>query len=135
MAYLYDVQTNNGGLTLMIAAIMCMAASPSLAQSVQPDYGKAYGYALRCFVADGVAAPKPEDDPDGVTTKSVREYAHKAFDTAYFMGGKLGYSKDRVSADLDHAQNVELRLMVQNPNYFAQTRSDCVKLGLMPATG
>jgi hypothetical protein len=123
-------------MRLVIAAIICMAAaSPSAAQSTQPDFGKAYSYALRCFVAGGVAAPKPEDDPDGLTTKSVREYAHKAFDAAYFTGGKLGYSKDRISADLDHAQNVELRLMVQNPNYFAQTKSDCVKLGLMQPNG
>lgn len=115
----------------VIAMALAISAQSAGAQDADRGVRSAYDYALRCFVAGGVALPKPADDPDGTVTKAVRDHARKAFDTAYFMGGKLGYSKTQISADLDHAQAVELRLLVQNPGYFEQTKNDCVSLGLM----
>jgi hypothetical protein len=117
-------------IVLMLATVALIPAAHSAAPA-QPSYTKAYGFALRCFVADGVAIPKAADDPDGTVTKVMRERARKAFDTVYFMGGKLGYSDRKIAGDLDHAQGMEMRLMVQNPDYFAQTKTDCIKLGLM----
>lgn len=104
-------------------------ASPLLAAA--PDNAAGYDWAMRCFVAGSVAMPKPADDPDGSITEANRVHARRAFDATYFLGRKLGYSDQKISSDLDRAQAVEMRLMVQNSNYFEQSKASCVKLGLM----
>ncbi|MEP7008647.1 MAG: hypothetical protein ABI810_21890 [Sphingomonas bacterium] len=112
---------------------MALAISGQSAGAQDANHGvrSAYDYALRCFVAGGVAMPKPGVDPSGELTRTTRERARKSFDTAYLLGEKLGYSETKIAADLDHAQAVEMRLMIGSPAYFAATKADCVKLGLM----
>ena len=118
---------------LSVALMAVFATLPNPASGQDPNYGnrKAYDYALRCFVAGGVAMPKPGADPSGELTRTTRERARKSFDAAYLLGEKLGYSETKIAADLDHAQAVEMRLMVGSPAYFASTKADCIKLGLM----
>jgi hypothetical protein len=121
------------GFRLSLALLATFATLPNPASGQDPNYGnrKAYEYGLRCFVAGGISVPDERDDPSGARTKTIRDHARKAYDVVYFMGDKLGYSKTKISADLDHAQGMEMRLMMQSPAYFAQVKSDCAKLGLM----
>jgi len=120
-----------GMRAICASALIIAAHGIAGAQSVAPDYSKAYSYALRCFVAGGAAMPKADVDTTGTALRAAREHTRKAFDTVYFMGRKLGYADARISADLDKAQAVEMRLMVQSPVYLARTKTECVTLGLM----
>lgn len=97
----------------------------------KPDYKAAYNYALKCFVAGGISIPKAENDPDGSETARINALARKSYDAVYFMGKKLGYVEKRISADLDHAQGMESRLMIQNSDYYERAKANCVRLGLM----
>jgi hypothetical protein len=119
------------GLLILDAVITHAHAQANVLARPMPDYGKAYAYSLRCFVASGVAMPDVADDPDGTQSEAMRAHARKAFDASYVMGRKLGYSDARISADLDRAQAVEARLLLQSADYMSRTKADCATLGLM----
>lgn len=115
----------------MLGALVVATSTAGTAQD--PTYGqrKAYEYAMRCFVVGGLSMPDKAQDPTGALTSPIREKARKAYDTAFLMGAKLGYSKAKISDDFDGAQGAEMRLMMANPGYMARARADCVRIGLM----
>ncbi len=117
MAHIYDVRTNNGGLRLMSAAIMCMvAASSSAAQAAQPDFGKAYHYALRCFVVTSI----PDDANSGKS----------AYDAVIKLAQLQSLSNEQIQADFHHAMAEEAINITRSPQYKQQLIGECQKLGL-----
>ena len=118
-------------LIVLVASFGQLVFAPALSAQTASENASGYDWAMRCFVAGAAAMPKPSEDPDGSITEATRARARRAFDVIYLLGGKLGYSDQKISADLDRMQVVEMRMMVQSKAYFEQSKANCVKLGLM----
>lgn len=112
------------------AAILVGTAGPAWAD--QRGNELAYNYAMRCFVASGIHTG--EIRHHGAGSERVAEsdaYTRKAFDLAYKVGGGLGFSKKRISADMDSFQRSETRRILLESDYMSSTWADCAKIGLM----
>jgi hypothetical protein len=100
------------GLLLACIASSTSAAPDSTTQ--QPALARAYGYAVKCWVATGASH-------DAAGSKL-------AFDAVVKLGHQLGYDNRRMNADLSGGP--ELVRMSVSDAYLKRTLSDCVKLGL-----
>ena len=104
-------------MRLTLATIMSMViANNSFAQAAQPDYGKAYHYALRCFVVTSVRT-----DPTSAKT---------AYDAAIKQAHLQDLSNEQVQDDFDHAIAVEAININRSPQYKQQLVEECKKIGL-----
>lgn len=115
------------GRHVALATVLIIAGS---AQAQTDGKHRAYDYALRCFVAGGVAAGET-GDPNGPAAAAIKAHAREAYDAAYKMGAALGYKKAQISADLHSYARAETRRLTTDAAYLATTRQDCAQLGLM----
>lgn len=104
-------------MRLTIATIMCMGiANNSFAQAAQPDYGKAYHYALRCFVVTNL----PNDPRSG----------RAAYDAAIKLAHLQDLSDEQIQRDFNHAIAVEAININRSSQYKQQLIEECKKLGM-----
>lgn len=113
------------------AAMLLGASVGASAQTSQPAALNAYNYALRCFAANTVTVSDARYNPNRQNDASLRQAARRAFDAAQVMGGRLGYSRDRIAADITRSGNVEGGQMLRDDAYFQRTRADCIRLGML----
>lgn len=118
---------------LVAIAAIAAVAMPSIAIAEPSEAAKlnAYGFAVRCFAANGASVGDKRYNPNGKNDAVLREKAYSAYHTAQVMGGQLGYTKERIAEDLMKAANVESSLMLRDDGYFQRMRADCSKLGML----
>lgn len=85
------------------------------AQSVRPDYGKAYTMALRCMVFSSYSKDEA--------------HARTAFDAWKRLGQLQGLENARMNVDMDFAVSLETKKFHDDAAYRQQTQVDCRALG------
>lgn len=90
----------------------------------------AYGIAMQCFVADGVASGDSEDAGDQAKAVAFDAKAKRSFDAAMNLGDALHYSDTRVNRDMGIAQAAELPRMVKDKAYLKRTLDLCATANL-----
>jgi len=116
---------------LSCTALLLCAPVAASAQVSQPAALNAYNYALRCFAANTVTVSDARYNPNRQNDASLRQAAQRAYNAAQVMGGRLGYSGDRIAADITRSGNVEGDRMLRDDAYFQRTRADCIRLGML----
>lgn len=119
-----------GAALAMTAALAAPAGASAQADKAQAQR-QAYGYAMRCFIANGVVVSdmRSKNQPTLADTQEAK--ARRSFDMAVKLGGTLGYSGSRINQDLGLAQADELPKLVTDFGYFQKTAATCKTLGLM----
>jgi hypothetical protein len=114
-------------------ALLCASGAAAQNNDVAAQRGDqlAYGYAMTCFVANGVVLGDYQKRGDSVDAASSDGKARRSFDTATALGAKLGFSGDRINQDFGLVQARELPRMVSDPAYFRKAATTCKALGLM----
>ena len=119
-----------------VAAALALAALTTLeipAAAEERGNQLLYNYSLRCFVAGSVlVAQLKRNGEDADAVEAADRGARTAYDAAFQVGGKLGFTKRRVTADLDSFQRTEQRRLILESGYMDATRADCAKLNFMP---
>lgn len=117
-------------LSIYLGATCLVLPAGVQAQQADPNQ-RAYSYALRCFTANTVAVGDPRYNPNHQNDVALREAARRAYNAAQAMSVRLGYSSDRVAADITRNGYVEGDKMLRDDGYFQRTRADCIRLGML----
>ncbi len=121
-------------LAAMVAA-SALSAGAALAQTddsaVASANRSAYGWALKCFIADGHAEGIRSRAGDATQAKYYESKAHQSFDAGTKLGAVLGLSGSQIDEDFGRTQASELPPMVTDRQYFAKAVATCKALGLM----
>lgn len=114
---------------LLAAASVAALAGPAVAS----DTGDraAYGYAIKCYVANAMASDDFERKGNSARSAVYEANAKRSFDGAVTIGRKLGYSNRQLNQDLDRAQSEEMPHMVRDAAYYRDAIATCKALGLM----
>jgi hypothetical protein len=113
------------------ALIACasLAAGDVMADTASADR-PAYEFAMKCFVANGVARGNNRDVGQTAQANAYEARARGSFDVASKLGNKLGYSGDHINQDFGMAQTEELPKMVKDRGYLNHTTATCEAAGL-----
>jgi len=121
-------------LAAALTACTCLGAATALADStddaVRKANGIAYRSAIKCFVAEGSIAGRKKDAGDTAQQAKYEAMARQSFDIAKALGGKLGYSGNRISQDFGLTQTEELPQLVGDSAHLNRVMSMCAALGL-----
>ncbi len=118
------------GLAILLALGMSATAAHA-ADNTATAKQQAYGYAMRCFIANGMVLGEHQDAGKTEAANATDAHARRSFDHAVRLGGELGYSGNRIDQDFGLAQARELPKLVQDAAYFKKTTAICKALGLM----
>lgn len=111
------------------AAILSLSGSEATASS--PDTNRsAYTFAMKCFVANGIARGNSRDAGNAAQANDYEARARESFDVASKLGETLGYSGSRVSQDFGMAQTEEMPKMVRDKPYLSGSLAACKSAGL-----
>ena len=113
-----------------IAAALTLFARSSAIASDQ-DTRHAYDAALRCYVANGEVYSAFKRNGDTANAALFDKKAHTAYDLAYSYGGMLGFSRQKIAADLQEATDTELPKLIADSSYLTSTAKDCKYWGMM----
>ena len=116
---------------LAVCACFAATAADGADDAVTRANRSAYGAAMRCFVADGIARGDQQDAGNEAKAAAFEAKARKSFDTAVKLGNLLGYSGSRVNQDFGMAQTYELPKMIKDTTYYRKAVATCKALGLM----
>lgn len=113
-------------------AVSALCAGSAMAQTRASQADRlAYDAALKCYVANTVAASGREAVGDSAGVERYRVNANRAFDGAMALGRSMGMSNVQLNRDLDSVEARELSRMVPDAAYFRQTVAACKAVGLM----
>ena len=115
-------------LWLAIAGVVMLAGSASASEAGDRQ---AYGYAIKCFVVNAVAADNDRERGNAVRAAAFDAKSKHSFDGAVTIGRKLGLSNRQMNHDFDEAQAVELPHMVRDATYYESEIGTCKALRLM----
>jgi len=117
----------------VIAIMLWHLADPGAVHADDVTYRAnliAYDLAMKCFVANGVAASQDSRAGNSEAQAKSEVSARTSFDTATKLGEVLGYSKTRVHDDFELAQVKELPTLVSDGAHLGRILVSCKKLGL-----
>jgi len=113
----------------VVVATIAIVGLPAAAQSSGSQVS-AYDIALKCFVVDGYASRNSQKAQDSAKADYYSEKSENAFNVAIGLGKALGYSKDRVDADIDATMKRELPQLI-TASYYEHAASECRAYQLM----
>ena len=120
-------------LAVLVSLTLGIACTPAVAQSTAAtgqSGPSAYDIAIKCFVVTGLASRTSRQANDQPHADYYNEKSETAFNVATGLGKVLGYSKDRIDADIGTAMKSELpRLM--DATYFQKSAAECRAYQLM----
>lgn len=93
---------------------------------------EAYAAARKCFLANIHAGGIRRDAGDEAGARRYEEGARASYDAARVAALTLGYSEDRLEADIRRTREQELAPLVRDTAYFRSAVATCRTLGLMP---
>ncbi|MEM9966212.1 MAG: hypothetical protein AAGC58_12795 [Asticcacaulis sp.] len=109
-----------------------MPPLPATAQAVSADKTHAaYELAIKCFVVNGHAHFDRREAKDLEGASRYEGNAKRAWDIADKLRIKLGYPKERYSADHKRIMDRELPRLYKEPGYYATAAGECKAYGLL----
>lgn len=120
----------------MVVALSAFSASAAAGQTQQASrstlLADTYVASLKCFVANVHARGIRRDAGDEAGAARYETGTRASFEAAQAVASTLGYSDERMRADITRTRERELATMVRDPGYFRSAVAACRTLGLMP---
>jgi hypothetical protein len=124
------LKTKAAALAVALALGNCLCLVSSSYASTAETNRTAYGFAMKCFVANGVARGNNRDVGNNAQADAYEQRARESYDVASKLGSALGYEHNRVAQDFGMAQTEELPKLVKDREYLKQTTATCEAAGL-----
>lgn len=105
---------------------MAEPSSPIAATNRAP-----YDLAIRCFMANGLAARSRTKQGDAAGASIYDANARTSYGVAGVLGKTYGYSEQQTDANIKAMQASELPRMLKEPGYFTSTMAACKTASLM----
>jgi len=114
---------------LMALSVAILAPHPAGAQQRAPNR-EPYDLAMRCFLANGLAARSRTKQGDASGASIYEANAKTAFGVAGILGKALGISEQQTNSNITSMQTAELPRMMSEPGYFKGVIAACKAGGL-----
>lgn len=114
----------------MLLASLTFTGS-AVAAPQPPANREPYELAIRCFLANRLAARSRQKQGDQAGAAAYDAKGKTAFGVAGIMGEVLGYSTERVNQDMQRMMEPEMARMMNEPGYFKSVAAACKAAELM----
>ena len=113
------------------ASALCAGAVMAAPSTTTATNRAPYDLAIRCFMANGLAARSRTKQGDAVGASVYEANARMSYGVAGVLGKTYGYSEQQTDANIKAMQASELPRMLKEPGYFKSTITACKTASLM----